>query len=77
MGREQKALLFVVIWKQIDTKVWSKHQDFFLFLKVGGTLIRVGALNRDHTVSEIIMENNIQIISFIDLAENSMFEQSI
>ena len=26
---EQKALLFVVIWKQIDINILSKKQDFF------------------------------------------------
>ena len=29
VGREWKALLFIVIWKQIDTKVLSKQQNFF------------------------------------------------
>ena len=28
-GTEKKALLFEVIWKQIDTKASSKQQDFF------------------------------------------------
>ena len=66
MGREQKALLFVVILKQIYTKALSKQLDLigafikkimkeknshvFLLKIVGGALIRVGALNRDYTV---------------------------
>ena len=33
VGREQKALLFVVIWKQIDTSVLSKQQDFLCIYK--------------------------------------------
>ena len=61
MGQEQKAMFFVVILKQLDTKDLSNHQGFFflksrkekivfLLKKVGGVLIRVGVLNRDFTI---------------------------
>ena len=64
MGQEQKAIFFVVILKQFDTKDLSNHQEFFFFKsrkeknshvfllkKVGGVLIRVGVLDRDYTVA--------------------------
>ena len=63
MGQEQKAMFFVVILKQLDTKDLSNHQGFFFFKsrkeknshvfplkKVGGVLIRVGVLNRDYMI---------------------------
>ena len=63
VGQEQKAMFFVVILKQLDTKDLSNHQEFFFFKsrkeknshvfllkKVGGVLIRVGVLNRDYTI---------------------------
>ena len=65
MGQEQKAIFLVVILKQFDTKDLSNHQKFFFlnhekknshvfFLKkVGGALIRVGALIRDYMVRQL------------------------
>ena len=62
MGQEQKAIFFVVILKQFDTKDLSNHQEFFFLImkrknshvfllkKVGGVLVRVGVLNRDYTI---------------------------